>query len=154
MLNLLGLGGLTSVGGLFVDVSDGARVDVLDALPELATVSGAGVQLLGARQVGAAPGLAKLQKVEGQLFLLSTALTSLESLQHLRHPREGALRAGRGGGVMGAGRGRGAHGLGGWPTLPPPPPTPCRTSPGTPATHPFPPPARCRTLRSCCPTTT
>lgn len=80
VLRLLGLSKLESVGGLFFDVADGARVKALDALPSLKSVGGDGVQLLGGRQVAAAPSLAGVGAVTGSLFLVSTALPTMAPL--------------------------------------------------------------------------
>ena len=91
ILELLGLGALRSVGGLFIDIADGARVAALDVLPALQTVSGAGLQVLGARQVGAAPGLSSLRTVDGQLFLVATQLPNLVDFGHLTSVSDSAI---------------------------------------------------------------
>ena len=91
ILELLGLGALRSVGGLFIDIADGSRVAALDILPALQTVSGAGLQVLGARQVGAAPGLASLRTVDGQLFLVATQLPNLVDFGRLAGVSDSAI---------------------------------------------------------------
>ena len=85
ILNLLGLGKLESAdGGLFFDVSDGARAKAFDAFPRLTRVGGGGLQLLGGRQVARAPALSHVAGVDGSLFLVSTALRDAASLTSLQ----------------------------------------------------------------------
>ena len=80
LLRLLGLSRLESVGGLFFDVGDGAKVKHVDALPRLARVGPGGLQLLGSRQIQSAPGMKNVRTVEGPTYLVATALPELGSL--------------------------------------------------------------------------
>ena len=85
ILNLVGLGKLeTAEGGLFFDVSDGARAKAFDAFPRLTRVGGGGLQLLGGRQVARAPALSHVSSVDGSLFLVSTELRDAASLSSLK----------------------------------------------------------------------
>jgi len=74
-----------------VNIADGSRLESLDILPALRSVSGAGLQVLGARQVGAAPGLASLRTVDGQLFLVATQLASLSNFGNLARVSDSAI---------------------------------------------------------------
>ena len=80
LLKLLGLSKLERVGGLFFDVGDGAKVKHVDALPRLETVGPGGLQLLGSKQIQAAPGMRNVKAVEGPTYLVATALPDMGSL--------------------------------------------------------------------------